>query len=138
MLDNPPLGSNIPIMDRIFRDQIKERELAMQLNVTFKNISSSPGLKDYAQEKLDRLDKLLDSPGKADVVFSVEHQQSIVEVSLSSNRITAQASEEHPEMRAAIDLVVDKLKKQITKTKEKQQQHRDRQRSAADIPTPTA
>ena len=63
----------------------------MQLSVTFKNMDSSDYLKSYAQEKLDRLDKLLDHPGSSDVVFRVEHQQRIVDVNLTSNRISIKA-----------------------------------------------
>lgn len=98
----------------------------MQLSVTFKNIDSSEYLKRYAQEKLDRLDKLLDHPGKADLVLRVERQTQIAEISLKSNHLSIHAKEENKEMHAAIDLATDKLKRQITKSKEKLQTRRTR------------
>lgn len=36
----------------------------MQLAITFKQMESSDALKSYAQEKLDKLDKMLDAPGR--------------------------------------------------------------------------
>ncbi len=98
----------------------------MHLSITFKNIDSSEHLKKYAQEKLDRLDKLLDHPGSADLVLRLEHQSRVAEVSLKSNHISIHAKEENTGMHAAIDLVTDKLKRQITKNKEKLQNRRPR------------
>lgn len=91
----------------------------MQTAVTFQNIDSSPQLRDYVQSKLDRLDKLLDKPGTADVTLRVEKMRRIAEVNLSSHWLSIRASEETDDMQAAIDLVVDKLKRQITRKKEK-------------------
>ena len=96
----------------------------MQLSVTFKNIDSSEYLKSYLQGKLDRLDKLLYTPGLADVVLKTEKLRKIVEVNLNSHRLDIHAKEEHEDMVAAIDLVLDKLKKQIIKNKEKLQSKR--------------
>jgi len=98
----------------------------MHLSITFKNIDSSEYLKNYAQEKLDRLDKLLDHPGNADLVLRVEHQSRIAEINLKSNHLSIHAREENTVMHAAIDLVTDKLKRQITKNKEKHQARRTR------------
>jgi len=98
----------------------------MHLSVTFKNLNSSDHLKEFIQGKLDRMDKLLDHPGKATAVLKVEHQKRIVEINLTSNRLSIDAKEEHDDMHAAIDLVMDKLKKQVTKNKEKIQQRRTR------------
>ena len=98
----------------------------MKMNVTFKNIKASEGLREYVQEKLNRFDKLLDKPGIADVVFQTEKLRRIVEVTITSGRIGVHAREEHTEMRAAIDLVLDKLRKQITSTKDKLRQGKAR------------
>ena len=103
----------------------------MHLSITFKNLDSSEYLKNYAQEKLDRLDKLLDHPGNADLVLRVQNQSRIAEINLKSNHLSIHAKEENTDMHAAIDLVTDKVKRQITKNKEKLQTRRTR---AADIP----
>ena len=91
----------------------------MHVSVTFKNLESSDALRSYVQKKLDRFDKLLDNPAEANVVFSVEKIRHTAEINLTSDRLTIYAKEEGENMYSSIDLVVDKLKKQLTKTRDK-------------------
>jgi putative sigma-54 modulation protein len=96
-----------------------EGRARMQTAFTFQNMDASPRLKDYVQTKLERLDKLLNDPGTADVTLRVEKMRRIAEVSLMSPRITVHASEENEDMQAAIDRVMDKVRTQITRKKDK-------------------
>lgn len=100
----------------------------MQTSVTFKNIDPSDPLKSYVQEKLDRLDKLLDNPAEANVVLRVEKFRHIAEVNINGDRLNIIGKEETEDMYSAIDMVLDKLEKQIKKNKEKNRDHRNRQR----------
>jgi putative sigma-54 modulation protein len=63
-------------------------------------------------------------PGTADVVFQEEKLRKIVDVSLTGKGFDVHASEESGAWNEAIDLVVDKAKKQLIKNKEKLQSHR--------------
>jgi putative sigma-54 modulation protein len=101
----------------------------MNVSVTFMNSKSSNHFKDYVQEKLDRFDKLLDEPGSAGVVLKSEKLHSTAEINLTSGRLEVHAKEEHEDMHAAIDLVMDKVRTQITKSKEKQQNRKTRMNS---------
>lgn len=96
----------------------------MQLTVTFKNLDPSESIKTYLQDKLDRLDKLLYKPGTADAVLKAEKVRSIIEINLLADRLDIHAKEENSDMFAAIDLVIDKVKRQLVKNKEKIQEHR--------------
>ncbi|TWI77298.1 putative sigma-54 modulation protein [Desulfobotulus alkaliphilus] len=96
----------------------------MKTSVTFKNIEPSEALKDYATSKLSRLDKHFDGPAEAQVVLSVEKIRHIVDVRITCDRLNLQATEETENMYAALDLVVDKLKNQIRRTKEKTREKR--------------
>lgn len=96
----------------------------MQILVTFKNVDSSDYLKTYLEEKLNRLEKIMPHPGTADVVFQEEKQRKIVDVSLTGKGYDVHAKEESGAWNEAIDLVVDKAKKQLIKNKEKIQAHR--------------
>ncbi|CAN2041759.1 Ribosome hibernation promoting factor [Candidatus Magnetomoraceae bacterium gMMP-15] len=96
----------------------------MQTSVTFKNIKPSEHLKNYAGSKLDRFDKYLDNPAEANVVLSVEKFRHIAEINISGDRLSINGREETEDMYAAIDMVLDKLEKQIKKNKEKNRQHR--------------
>jgi putative sigma-54 modulation protein len=97
----------------------------MQLSVTFKNLDSSQFLKSYLQEKLNRFDKYLQNPGSADVVLRSEKLRRIAEINLSVDRFDIHAKEVNTDMQAAIDIALDKARKQLVKNKEKIQDHRE-------------
>jgi len=96
----------------------------MQTSVTFKNLDSSDHLKSYISDKLDRFDKYLDNPAEASVVLAVEKFRHIAEVNISGDRLKVIGKEETNDMYSAIDMVLDKLEKQIKKNKEKIRERR--------------
>ena len=96
----------------------------MQTSVTFKNLDSSDTLRSYVQEKLDRFDRLLDNPAEANVVLSVEKFRHMAEINISGDRLTIYGKEETIDMYSAIDMVLDKLEKQIKKSKQKIRERR--------------
>ena len=96
----------------------------MQTSVTFKNIDPSDHLKSYVGDKLDRFDKFLDNPAEANVVLAVEKFRHIAEINISGDRLSIIGKEETVDMYSAIDMVLDKLEKQIKKNKEKIREHR--------------
>lgn len=91
----------------------------MHTSVTFKNIESSEHLSAYAANKLNRFDKYLDNPAEANVVLSVEKFRHIAEISIVGDRLNIYGKEETSDMYSAIDMVLDKIEKQIKKNKEK-------------------
>lgn len=95
----------------------------MQVTVTFKKIDPSSSLKSYIQKKLDKFDKMLDSPGEAHVVFSVEKIRHIAEITLTCDRLKIHAKENSENMYSSIDALMDKIKAQIKKNKEKIKRH---------------
>ncbi len=95
----------------------------MQIAITFKNIDSSDALKSHVQEKLEKLDKMIDGSSEADVVLSVEKIRQIAEIRLKSDKYLIQAREESENMYSSIDTAVDKARLQITKNKEKIKRH---------------
>ncbi|MEW6079334.1 MAG: ribosome-associated translation inhibitor RaiA [Thermodesulfobacteriota bacterium] len=95
----------------------------MQVSVTFKNIEPSERLKSFVQEKLSKFDKFFNGPAEANVILSTEKFRSIVEVSLSGDRLVINGKEETEDIHSAVDLVVDKLEKQIKKNKQKIKDH---------------
>ena len=96
----------------------------MQTSVTFKNLDSSDHLKSYVGDKLDRFDKFLDNPAEANVVLSVEKFRHIAEINIAGDRLSINGKEETNDMYSAIDMVLDKLEKQIKKSKEKIKERR--------------
>ncbi len=91
----------------------------MQLKVTFRHMEPADDLKEYVEQRFKKLKKYADSPMKINVVLSVEKFRNSAEVVISGDGIRAAAKEEHEEMKAAIDLVSDKIEKQLKKYREK-------------------
>ncbi len=100
----------------------------MQTSVTFKNLDSSNNLKAYVRDKLDRFDKFLDNPAEANVVLTVEKFRHIAEINIIGDRLKINGKEETNDMYSAIDMVMDKLGKQIKKSKQKERQHRGKKK----------
>ncbi len=96
----------------------------MQTSVTFKNIAPSDHLKAYVSDKLNRFDKYLYNPAEANVVLSVEKFRHIAEINIVGDRLAINGKEETEDMYSAIDMVLDKLEKQIKKNKEKTRERR--------------
>lgn len=96
----------------------------MQTSVTFKNLDPSDRIRSYVSDKLNRFDKYFHNPGEASVVLSVEKFRHIAEVNITGDRLTINGREETEDMYAAIDMVLDKLDKQIKKNKQKIRDHR--------------
>ncbi len=101
----------------------------MQTSVTFKNIDPSDHLKSYVGDKLDRFDRFLDNPAEANVVLAVEKFRHIAEINISGDRLSINGKEETVDMYSAIDMVLDKLEKQIKKSKEKIRERRSASRN---------
>lgn len=96
----------------------------MQTSVTFKNIEPSEHLKSYVGDKLNRFDKYLYNPAEANVVLSVEKFRHMAEINITGDRLNIIGKEETGDMYSAIDMVLDKLEKQIKKNKQKNREHR--------------
>lgn len=96
----------------------------MQTSVTFKNIDPSDNLKSYVSDKLNRFDRFLDNPAEANVVLSVEKHRHIAEIIIIGDRLRIKGKEETNDMYSAIDMVLDKMEKQIKKSKQKTRERR--------------
>ena len=97
----------------------------MQVTTTFRHMEQSDALKAYAEEKLERVTKYIDSPINVQVYFSVEKKiRHIVEIVINSKGVSTKASEATHDMYAAIDAVIDKIERQLVRYKEKIKAHK--------------
>ncbi|MFC3908760.1 ribosome hibernation-promoting factor, HPF/YfiA family [Legionella dresdenensis] len=97
----------------------------MHINFTGHNIDVTTALKNFTQEKFEKLERHFDQISTIKVVFDVEKLTQIAEASVlvAKNEIHARA--ESDDMYTAIDELVGKLDRQLIKHKEKIQDHRD-------------
>lgn len=96
----------------------------MQTTVTFRRMDPSDALKNYVLERTSRLSKYVDRPLESQVTLSVEKFRHIVDVVIVSNGLRIAGQESHEDMYAAIDLVMEKIERQVRKYKEKIRKHK--------------
>jgi putative sigma-54 modulation protein len=99
----------------------------MQLEVSFKQMEHSDALRGYVVEKLEKVLKPLAEPINAYTVLQVEKYRHIVKVTIHANGIVIKGREETNDMYSSIDLVLDKLDRQVKKYREKIVQHGNRE-----------
>ncbi len=98
----------------------------MQIEVSFRKMEQSDALRSYVEDKLSKVLKPLIEPVSAQVVFQVEKYRHISKVTVTANGIIIKGKEETNDMYSSIDLVLDKLDRQVKKYREKIVKHGDR------------
>ena len=91
----------------------------MMTTVTFRRMEPAESLRAYAEEKLAKLKKYLDSPLEAHVVLEVEKFRHLADVTLNVDGTRIKAVEETEDMYSAIDQVMDKIEVQVKKLRAK-------------------
>ncbi len=91
----------------------------MQVNITFRHLDSSPGLKEYVNKRIAKLEKYFYGPVEAHVILKAEKFRQQAEITLIGDGYKVTGKEETADMYEAIDLVVAKLETQVKKLREK-------------------
>lgn len=98
----------------------------MKMEVTGRQIEVTPALKEFAEEKLGKLDRLLADDAEAHVVLSINKHRHIAEVQIKSGSLVLSGTEETSDLYASIGEVADKLERQALRHKEKIRDHKHR------------
>lgn len=98
-------------------DIIREGLYFMKVNILGKNIEVTDGLRNAVEKKLSKLDKFFEDEQEAFVTLSVQKARQIIEVTIRFNGVLLRSEEANADMYAAIDIVSDKLERQIVKHK---------------------
>lgn len=93
----------------------------MKYTIRGEKLEVTDAIKDYAMEKLDKMEKYFDNPEEVSikVLFSVRGREQKVEVTINSKNYDLRAEVSHSDMYAAVDLAIDKLENQMRKFKSK-------------------
>lgn len=97
----------------------------MQVAVTFRRVKPSEGLRQYAIEKTERLQRFLRKPIEAHVILAVVKQRQTAEVVITGKSLGLSATAETKDLYSAIDLVTDKIARQLERSASKAKRHRD-------------
>jgi len=91
----------------------------MQITVKGKNVEITEALKEYAEEKVGKMSKYLDSIISADVTLSTERNWHIVDVKVHAGGVVLRGEERTNDMYSSIDQVLEKMERQVKRQKEK-------------------
>lgn len=91
----------------------------MKVQVRGKNIEVTPALRDYVEKRLGKLDRFLDQMGEAQATLVVEGDAQKIEVTIPVNGMLLRGEEATGDMYSSVDLVVEKIERQISRYKGK-------------------
>lgn len=97
----------------------------MQIQVTGLHVEVTDDVREYVSAKTARLPRFYDRVREIEVVLGHESEQFFVEIIVRADqKHTFVARETGPDTFALIDVVVDRLERQLTKHKEKTRDHK--------------
>lgn len=93
----------------------------MKFNIHGNKVDITPAIKSYIEEKIGKLDKYFENSQdiSATIVVKVRGKEQIVEVTIPIHKAILRGEQSHDDLYAAIDLVSDKIERQIRKNKTK-------------------
>ena len=91
----------------------------MKTEIRGKNLELTDALKEYTVKRLTKLEKYFEDIKEAQVTLSVDSEGHKVEVTIPLNGMILRGEEATSDMYTSIDLVTEKLEKQIEKHKTK-------------------
>jgi putative sigma-54 modulation protein len=103
----------------------------MRLHVKGKNVEVSDAIHEYAEKKLGKLAPQLAEPTHVELELAVERNPSIAnnqvaEATIWTKGPVLRAREASTDMKASIDLLVDKLERQVQRYRQKRRHEHDR------------
>jgi len=106
----------------------------MTMNITGHHIEVTPAIRDHVKLKLERVIRHFDHVTSVHVILSVDKLQQKAEVTLHVKGKDIYADATDTDLYAAIDLLADKLDRQVVKHKEKISDHsRDKRLDSTDL-----
>lgn len=95
----------------------------MQINLTGHHVEITDSLRSYVDTKFEKLERHFDHINNVHVILNVEKLNQKAEATLHLSGAEVFANNEHTDMYAAIDGLIDKLDRQVIKHKEKLKRH---------------
>jgi putative sigma-54 modulation protein len=101
----------------------------VRLQVKGKNVEVTDSIRQYAQEKLAKLERQLADPTRVELELAVERNPSIsanhvAEATIWTKGPVLRAREASADHKASIDQLVEKLERQVKRYREKRRRHR--------------
>lgn len=94
----------------------------LNFNIRGENIEVTPAIREHVESKVSKLERYFTEGADATANVNLKvynDKQTKVEITIPMKNLTLRAEERHDDLYAAIDLIVDKLERQIRKYKTK-------------------
>jgi putative sigma-54 modulation protein len=101
------------IARRTRRSSLKARIPAPEVTVTFRHVEPTETIRAYAVRKLSHLGKFLKRPCLIHLILTVDKYRHRGEVTVKSGYLDVAAQEETKDLYSVIDLLADKVERQL-------------------------
>ena len=94
----------------------------LKYNIRGENINITDAIRDHIEKKVGKLERYFNETPEANVHVNLKvnpNKKAKVEITIPLPQLVLRAEEVHDDMYAAVDLIVDKLERQIRKHKTK-------------------
>lgn len=108
------------IVEVYYSKLIKGGVHMLDFNIRGENIEVTPAIRDHVENKVRKLERYFTDGSNATAHVNLKvynDRETKVEVTIPMKNLTLRAEERHSDLYAAIDLIVDKLERQIRKYK---------------------
>lgn len=98
----------------------------MECKVTFRHMDASDSVKKHAEEKIEKVQKLIDRQVEAQVTVSIDGHMHVVHIELvTDGSLKIRATHKSSDMYASLDAAVDHIARQVKRYRSKIRSHRD-------------
>lgn len=101
----------------------------MKVDFTFKHVDSSDSLMEYARDRVEKITKFELNPMDVHFQLSMLKHECIVEVSVTEGRRKFKATGSSEDFYRSVEMVINKLTRQMSKDKRRIKHHKNPERS---------
>ncbi|MEE1043801.1 MAG: ribosome-associated translation inhibitor RaiA [Clostridia bacterium] len=89
----------------------------MKTTIVARKMDLTPGMKEYVEKKLTKLDKFFDEDAEAKITMSVEKNRQKIEATIYSHNTIYRVEQITSDMYVTMDKIIDDMERQIRKNK---------------------
>ena len=107
----------------------------MKCSVTFRHMKPSDAVRQYAEDRVDKITRLIDREVEAQVVLSLESHLQVAHIELvTDGSLHIRGVDKSPDMYASIDAAVDRIMRQVKRYRSKIRSHRPESSPGRELP----
>jgi len=107
----------------------------MKCSVTFRHMKPSDAVRRYAEERVDKVTRLIDREVEAQVTLSLESHLQVAHIELvTDGSLHIRGVDKSPDLYASIDAAVDRILRQVKRYRSKIRSHRPEASPGRELP----